>query len=495
KLVGISFSSAKGKAWYLPLAHEPGEGEKTIDFHTAIETVRPLLESARPKKCGHNIKYDLIVLENAGLKIGGVAFDTMIASYLINPSSKHALSAQVFARLGEKMIEYEEVCGKGVKAITFDKVPIEQAAIYSAEDADMTLRLYHLFVEEIKKEPQIKKLYYEIEIPTMQVLKVMEQNGVLIDVPALEKLSEELSGSIEKLEEKIYHLAGEKFNPASPKQVGVILFDKLGLPGGKKTKTGFSTSVDVLEQLSSLHELPADLLEFRSLSKLKNTYVDVLPKMIDKGSGRIHTSYNQAVAATGRLSSSDPNLQNIPIRTQTGRRIRQAFIAPAGYVLLAADYSQIELRLLAHFAKEEKLIEAFAEDRDIHKETASMLFDVVPELVTSDMRRIAKTVNFGVIYGQTPFGLARELNIPQNEAKRYIDNYFARYPGILDFNKQIIEQGKKDGYVQTLFGRRRYLPDLTSKNRQVRMFAERNAMNSPLQGTSADIIKIAMIKI
>ncbi len=490
-LVGISFSANQGEAYYLPLRHDYEGAPLQLAPKEVLPEIKSLLEDESILKYGQNIKYDMIVLASEGISVKPVGFDTMIASYLLNPSGRHGLSALARERLGEKMIEYSDICGSGAKQVTFNLAPVDEAVEYSAEDADMTFRLTAILRESIKKEG-FEKLNNEIEIPLINTLARIERNGVLIDTAMLEKLGDALGLEIKEYQTRIIEEAGEEFNVNSPKQLGEILFGKLGLPGAKKTKTGFSTNQSVLENLAEEHPLPRLVLEYRKLAKLKSTYADALPKMINPKTGRIHTSFNQTVAATGRLSSSDPNLQNIPVRTKLGRKIRKAFIAPKGFTLLSSDYSQIELRLLAHFSDEKILLEAFSRDEDIHSRTAAEVFDVAPEFVTKDMRSVAKTVNFGIIYGQTAFGLSNELRIPRAEAQRYINNYFERYPGIRIYMDKLVAIAKKKGYVTTIMGRRRYLPDINASNRQARQFAERNAVNSPIQGSAADLIKMAM---
>lgn len=493
-LVGISFCAGAGKAYYIPLRHDYEGAPEQIRIENVIPRISGLLENEKIPKYGHNIKYDMIVLAGEGARVFPVGMDTMIASYLLDPGGAHGLSKVAMDRLGEKMTEYSELCGSGVKQITFDKVPIPSAADYSSADADMTLRLANLFTPELEALG-LKKLMDEVETPLIYVLARMEMNGVMVDPDALAELSAIIGGNIQIYEKAIRDIAGDDFNPNSPKQLGELLFDKLQLPGGKKTKTGYSTDQDSLESLADMHPLPRLIVEYRQLSRLKSTYADSLPRLINPRTGRIHTSFNQTVTATGRLSSSDPNLQNIPIRTELGRKIRCAFTAPASCVIVSADYSQIELRLLAHFSAEERLVEAFRDGEDIHSRTAAELFGVSAGLVTRDMRRVAKTVNFGVIYGQTPYGLSRELKIPQGEAKRYIENYFRKYPAIRRYMDGVIESARKCGYVTTILGRRRSLPDLNAKNAAIRNFAERNAVNTPMQGSAADLIKMAMIRI
>ncbi len=494
QMVGMSFSAKEGKAYYLPLRHDYENVPKQLSLKSVLPKIKKLLEDESIPKYGQNIKYDMHIMETEGISVAPIGFDTMIASYLINPSKKHGLSALALEHFGETMIEYSDLCGSGAKQISFRQVEIEKAADYAAEDADITCRLVDKLRPVIERD-KLNCLMENIEIPLIYALARIERNGMLVDADMLAEFSTELGGDIERYEKDIYEAAGEEFNINSPKQLGPILFEKLKLSGGRKTKTGFSTDQSTLERLADAHPLPALILEYRQLAKLKNTYVDALPQMINEKTGRIHTSFNQTVAATGRLSSSDPNLQNIPIRTATGRRIREAFIAPKGTLLVSADYSQIELRLLAHFSGEKVLLEAFQNDEDIHARTAAEVFNVTPALVSDDMRRVAKSVNFGIIYGQTAFGLSNELKIPRAEAQRFINNYFERYPDVRKFMDKAVEEAKKTGYVTTISGRRRYLPEINASNRQARQFAERNAINSPLQGSAADIIKVAMINI
>ncbi|MDH5509355.1 MAG: DNA polymerase I [Nitrospinota bacterium] len=491
RLVGMSFSCHEGKGWYLPLRHTGEGAERQLPLDQALPPLARLLADQSKPKVGQNIKYDIIVLASEGVEVSPVTFDTMVASYLIDPAGRHGLSRLANVHLGETMIEYKDVCGSGASQITFDQVPIDKAAEYAAEDADMTWRLCPL-LEPMVRSDGLWELMERVELPLIMTLATMERNGVLVDSDALARLSESLGARMDQLEQAVYEAAGEEFNLNSPKQLGAILFDKLGLATGKKKKTGYSTDQQTLEGLADQHEVPRLAMEHRQLAKLRGTYAEALPKMVNPATGRIHTSYNQAVAATGRLSSSEPNLQNIPIRTELGRMIRRAFIAPPGRMIVSADYSQIELRLLAHHSGESALLEAFGAGEDIHTRTAAEVFSVDPLFVTADMRRVAKSVNFGIIYGQTAFGLARELGITRGEAQRYIDNYFRRYPGIRDFMEKMIEQAREQGYVSTFMGRQRRLPDIKASNRQIRQFAERNAINSPLQGGAADIIKIAM---
>ncbi len=505
EIVGLSFCWKEGEAYYVPTVS--AKAQTRVDLFTAekfrglplqlvLGRLAPVLQDERIKKSGQNVKYDLLVLSRAGVEVQGVDFDTMIASYVVNPSLRqHNLDALALTYFNYQKIPTKELIGAGKKQITMAEVPIEEVSRYACEDADYTQRLRRV-LEPMLIQYDLKKLFDEVEMPLVQVLMEMERNGVSLDVPLLEKMSRELSQRLDELIENIYRLAGQRFNINSTKQLADILFKKLGLPVQKKTKTGPSTDVDVLEELAKQHQLPRELLEYRQLSKLKSTYVDALPRLINPETGRVHTSYNQTVAATGRLSSSDPNLQNIPIRTEIGRKIREAFIpADDRHVILDADYSQIELRIMAHLSQDPMLIKAFQEGKDIHRETAALVFKVSPDEVTDEMRRRAKEVNFGIMYGMGAYGLASRLEIPQEEAEMFIINYFASYPKIQEFMMQTQEFARKNGYVTTLLNRRRYLPDIHSDNRRVREFAERNAINTPIQGTAADLIKVAMINI
>jgi DNA polymerase-1 len=453
------------------------------------------LENPSIKKVGQNIKYDVLVLGHYGIAVSGVSFDTMIASYLLNPGrSSHSLDATALEFLNYKTITYKEVTGSGKKQIGFQEVDLQTATRYSGEDADISLRLKQL-LEPRLREQNLEKLFRELEMPLMEVLADMERTGVKIDAEFLRHMSKKLEKETAKITRTIYELAGTEFNINSPRQLADILFGKLVLTPVKKTKTGFSTDVDVLEELAHVHALPAEILKYRTLSKLKSTYIDALPAMINPKTGRLHTSLNQTVTATGRLSSSEPNLQNIPIRTDLGREIRRAFIAEQGASLLSADYSQIELRVLAHMSLDPALIQTFQEDQDIHTRTASEIFGLPPDEITPEMRRKAKAVNFGIIYGISAFGLAQDIGVSSIEAKRYIDSYFARYPKVREFLDRTIQDAKANGYVTTLFGRRRFIPELSSSTASVRSFGERTAVNTPIQGTAADLIKLAMIHI
>ncbi|MDT3306596.1 DNA polymerase I [Shewanella vaxholmensis] len=497
ELVGISFAVEAGKAAYLPLTHDYVGAPTQIDKTVALEKLRPLLEDPKLKKVGQNLKYDISILANAGIKLQGVAFDTMLESYVFNSvASRHDMDGLALKYLGHKNISFEEIAGKGAKHLTFNQIPLETAAPYAAEDADITLRLHQHLWPRLEKEAELAAMFTEVELPLIQVLSDIERQGVLIDSMLLGQQSDELARKIDTLEEKAYDIAGEKFNLGSPKQLQVLFFEKLGYPITKKTPKGApSTAEEVLVELALDFPLPKVILEHRSLSKLKSTYTDKLPLMVNAKTGRVHTSYHQANAATGRLSSSEPNLQNIPIRTEEGRRIRQAFIAPAGRKILAADYSQIELRIMAHLSQDAGLLKAFAEGKDIHRATAAEVFGTDFEDVTTEQRRRAKAVNFGLIYGMSAFGLARQLDIPRHEAQTYIDTYFARYPGVLRYMEETRAGAADLGYVSTLFGRRLYLPEIRDRNAMRRQGAERAAINAPMQGTAADIIKKAMINI
>ena len=494
RMVGISFSFEEGNACYLPLVHRYLGSPDQLELKTVCEKLKPIFEDKRIKKCGHNIKYDLIVMANEGIALDGVDFDTMIASYLLNPSSRgHGLDSLTMEYFGHKNLTYKEIVGTGNREIGFDEVEVNRATEYAAEDSDMTWRL------KGKLQPQLKdstlKLYKEIELPLLEVLAEIELNGVYVDRKHLTELSSKIDKQLLRLEKDIYVLAGEEFNINSPKQLSVILFEKLKLPVVKKTKTGYSTDVSVLELLAAEHKLPEQILSYRQLAKLKSTYVDALPGEIFKNTGRVHTSFNQTVAATGRLSSSNPNLQNIPIRSDMGKEIRKAFTAEGDNMLLSADYSQIELRLLAHLSKDRALKDAFDKGEDIHARTAADIFGSSLDKVDENSRRMAKAVNFGIIYGLSAFGLSRQLNISRKDAKDFIDQYFLLYSKVRDFMDNTIAEARECGYTLTMFNRRRYLPDLKSDNRQVRESAERIAINSPIQGSAADLIKIAMIRL
>ncbi|PKI07363.1 DNA polymerase I [Shewanella sp. 11B5] len=497
ELVGLSFATEAGKAAYVPLAHDYLDAPQQIDKASALEKLRPILEGDTPQKVGQNLKYDMSILANAGISLKGIRFDTMLESYVFNSiASRHDMDGLALKYLGHKNISFEEVAGKGAKQLTFNQVHLDIAGPYAAEDADITLRLHQHLWPRLEKEPELASVFNELELPLIKVLSDVERQGVLIDSMLLSQQSGELAKKLDDLENKAYEIAEEKFNLASPKQLQTLFFEKLGYPIKKKTPKGApSTAEDVLIELALDYPLPKVILEHRSLAKLKSTYTDKLPLMVNATTGRVHTSYHQANAATGRLSSSEPNLQNIPIRTEEGRRIRQAFIAPAGRKILAADYSQIELRIMAHLSQDAGLLTAFAEGKDIHKATAAEVFGVHFEEVTTEQRRRAKAVNFGLIYGMSAFGLAKQLDIPRNEAQKYIDTYFARYPGVLKYMEETRAIAAELGYVSTLFGRRLYLPEINDRNAMRRQAAERAAINAPMQGTAADIIKKAMIAI
>jgi DNA polymerase-1 len=495
RLVGVSFAIEGGQAAYVPLAHDyPGAPEQ-LNREEVLEQLRPMLEDKDLYKIGHNFKYDRNVLNNHGITLEGIRFDTMLESYVLaSTANRHNMDAVALKYLNHTTIKYEDVAGKGAKQLTFNEVPVEMAAPYAAEDADVTLRLHEAMWPKLHAEAALEKVFTEIEMPLLTVLSDMEQAGVAIDTAMLAQQSGELARRISELEQEAHREARQPFNLGSPKQIQQLLFDKLQLPVLAKTPRGApSTAESVLQELALDYPLPRLILEHRSLSKLKSTYTDKLPQQVCPDTGRVHTSYHQAVAATGRLSSSDPNLQNIPVRTEEGRRIRQAFVASPGRVLLAADYSQIELRIMAHLSSDKGLLKAFSAGEDVHRATAAEVFGMQPEAVSSDQRRSAKAINFGLIYGMSAFGLAKQLGIVRAAAQEYIDLYFARYPGVHDYMEATREQAREQGYVETVFGRRLYLPDINARNGQVRAGAERTAINAPMQGTAADIIKRAMI--
>ena len=497
ELVGLSFATEAGRAAYLPLAHQDLEAPPQLDRGWALEQLRPLLEDPQQRKVGQNLKYDATVLANHGIELQGIAFDTMLESYVIDSSAtRHDMDSLALKYLGQKTISYEEVAGKGKKQLRFDQVPIDQAAPYAGEDAEVTLRLHQALWPRLEEAPEREQLFRQIEMPLLEVLARMERNGVAVDTGMLQQQSGELATHIAQIEKEAFEEAGDAFNLASPRQIQAILYEEKGLPVLKKTPKGQpSTAEAVLQELAQDYRLPQLILQYRSMSKLKSTYTDRLPEQINPQTGRIHTSYHQAVAVTGRLSSSDPNLQNIPIRTEEGRRIRRAFIAEKGKRMVAADYSQIELRIMAHLSADQSLLEAFHQGRDIHRATAAEVFAVDPEQVTSEQRRSAKAINFGLIYGMSAFGLARQLGISRGAAQHYVDLYFERYPGVKQYMEQTQQQARDQGYVETLFGRRLYLPEINSRNGQRRQYAERTAINAPMQGTAADIIKRAMIAV
>ena len=495
EIVGVSFAIEQGKAAYLPLAHNYPEAPEQLDRDQVLNRLKPLLESPSHHKLGQNLKYDANVLANHNIELQGIQHDTMLESYVLNSTaSKHNMDDLAKNYLGLETIHYEDVAGKGVKQIPFSEVPLEQASPYAAEDADITLRLHQTLSEKLSDLPKLQKLYQEIELPLVPVLSRIERNGVLIDCALLTQQSLELASHINSLEQHAHDLAGQVFNLGSPKQIQEILYDQQKLPVLKKTPKGQpSTAESVLQELAIDYPLPKIILEYRSMSKLKSTYTDKLPQQVSEKTKRVHTSYHQAVAATGRLSSSNPNLQNIPIRSAEGRKIRQAFIAPEGFKLMAADYSQIELRIMAHLSADQGLLTAFSQGVDIHSATAAEVFEVAIDQVTTDLRRSAKAINFGLIYGMSAFGLAQQLGLSRSQAQSYIDLYFSRYPGVKAYMDNIRELAKQQGYVETLLGRRLYLPEIKSRNAARRQYAERTAINAPMQGTAADIIKVAML--
>ena len=497
EVVGVSFAVEPGAAAYVPLAHDYPGAPDQLNRDKVLEALRPLLEDADTDKVGQHLKYDANVLANHGITLRGIHDDTMLESYILDAAgSRHDLDTLALKYLGQRTIHFEDIAGKGAKQLTFNQVPIEQAAPYAAEDAEVTLRLHQMLSEKLNQTPSLSTLYRELEMPLVPVLSRIERNGALVCRDTLAAHSQELGERILSLEAKAHELAGGPFNLGSPKQLGEILFNQLELPVLRKTPKGApSTAEEVLAELALDYPLPAVLMEYRSLSKLKSTYTDKLPEMIDARTGRVHTSYHQAVTATGRLSSSDPNLQNIPIRTDEGRRIRQAFIASPGCKIVAADYSQIELRIMAHLSQDEGLLTAFASELDVHSATAAEVFGVKIDAVSGDQRRKAKAINFGLIYGMSAFGLAKQLGLGRNEAQDYIDLYFARYPGVADYMARTRELAHEVGYVETLKGRRLYLPEINAKNRQRQQAAERTAINAPMQGTAADMIKMAMLAV
>ncbi len=497
KIVGVSFAVTAGEAAYVPLAHDYPGAEQQLDFQATLTKLKPLLENPKLKKVGQNLKYDKSVLQNHNIELQGIAFDTMLESYIFNSTAtRHDMDSLAEKYLARKTIHFEDVAGRGSKQLTFNQIPIEQAAPYAAEDADVTLQLHQHLWPKLEDTPSLKKVFQEIEIPLLPVLSRIERQGALIDVAALNQQSHELGEKLLELENTAYEMAGEKFNLGSPKQLGAILFEKLEIPVIKKTPKGApSTAEEVLQELALDYPLPKVLIHYRGLSKLKSTYTDKLPLMANPNTGRVHTSYHQAVTATGRLSSSDPNLQNIPIKTEEGRRIRQAFIAPKGYKIVAADYSQIELRIMAHLSQDKGLLSAFAENLDVHRATAAEVFGMALDEVTDDQRRSAKAINFGLIYGMSAFGLAKQLHLGRKQAQEYIDLYFERYPGVADYMEKTRQIAREQGFVETICGRRLYLPEINDKNGMRRQAAERTAINAPMQGSAADIIKLAMITV
>ena len=496
QLVGISFATQAGEAAYLPLAHRYAGVPPQLTFDETLARLKPWLESPRHRKVGQHIKYDRHILRNHGIELRGVQDDTLLESYVLESDRPHDLGNLAERHLGLKSISYDDITGKGAKRISFAEVPIEMAAEYSAEDADLTLRVHETLAARLAAEPKLAELYRELELPVAEVLYRMERNGVLIDVFSLAQQSEELGRKMLALEQEAHGLAGQPFNLASPKQLGEILFGQIGLPVVKKTPGGApSTDEEVLEKLAEDYPLPRKILDYRSVAKLKNTYTDKLPLMVNPRTGRVHTSFGQAVAVTGRLSSNDPNLQNIPVRTADGRRIRSAFIAPPGHAIVSADYSQIELRIMAHLSNDARLLEAFARGEDIHLATAAEVFGITPLEVGPDQRRAAKAINFGLIYGMSAFGLAKQINVERSAAQAYMDRYFARYPGVARYMEETRALARDKGYVETVFGRRLWLPEIKSGVVTRRQAAERAAINAPMQGTAADLIKRAMLAV
>jgi DNA polymerase-1 len=498
RIVGLSFAVKAGEAAYLPLTHDYLGAPEQLNIDHVLALFKPLLEDPTHNKVGQNLKYDRHILLNHNINLQGIKHDTMLQSYVLDSTAtRHDMDSLAEKYLGRQTIHFEDVAGKGKKQLTFNQIDLEQAAPYAAEDADITLQLHQALWPQVQAIPSLAEVYTSLEMPLLPVLNTLERNGVNIDIWMLQQQSDELGHKLDKLEQQAWDLAGEEFNLGSPKQLGVILYDKLEIPILKKTPKGQpSTAEGVLQELADEgYELPQVLMQYRSLSKLKSTYTDRLPEQVNKTTGRVHTSYHQAVTATGRLSSSDPNLQNIPIRSEEGRRIREAFVAPSGFILLAADYSQIELRIMAHLSQDKGLLKAFAAGEDIHRHTASEIFGVSLDEVSSDQRRSAKAINFGLIYGMSAHGLSKQLGIERHQAADYMTTYFERYPGVKGYMESTREQAKLDGYVETLFGRRLFLPEINASNGMRRQYAERTAINAPMQGTAADIIKRAMIDI
>ena len=496
RIVGMSFSDRVGAACYVPLRHEGPDAPTQLPLEEVLARLKPWLEDASRPKVGQNIKYDTHVLANHGIQMRGYAHDTMLQSYVLEAHRPHSLSSLAQRHVGRSGLNYEDVAGKGAQQIPFAQVAVPVATQYASEDSDLTLHVHETLWPQLEAEPKLRDIYERFELPTSRVLQRIERNGVLIDKALLQQQSHELGQRIMQLEQEAYELAGQPFNLGSPKQLGEILFVKQGLPIVKKTATGApSTNEEVLEKLAEDYPLPARILEYRSMAKLKSTYTDKLPLMINAETGRVHTNYAQAVAVTGRLSSNDPNLQNIPVRTAEGRRIREAFIAPPGHVIVSADYSQIELRIMAHISQDENLLRAFAEGVDVHRATASEVFGVPVDEVASEQRRYAKVINFGLIYGMSAHGLAKNLGIERSAASAYIDRYFQRFAGVKRYMDDTRTMAKAQGYVETVFGRRLWLPEINSGNGPLRAAAERAAINAPMQGTAADLIKLAMVAV
>ena len=496
RVVGVSFAVEQGKAAYVPFGHDYIDAPDQLTEEQVLGALKPLVEDEGKAKLGQNLKYDAHVLMNHGIEMRGIANDTMLMSFVLDSTQRHDMDNMALRLLGHNTIHFEEIAGKGAKQLTFNQVDLEQAGPYAAEDADITLQLFERLSGELDKQASLQPVYDEIELPLLPVIQRIERNGVKVDVDMLQQQSRDLAERMQQVQEEAFSEAGEEFNLASPKQLGSILFEKLELPVIRKTPKGQpSTAEDVLQELADEYSLPQLILEHRSLSKLKSTYTDKLPEQVCERTGRVHTSYNQTGAATGRLSSTDPNLQNIPIRSEEGRKIRQAFIAESGNVLIAADYSQIELRIMAHLSEDESLLKAFADGVDVHRATAAEVFGVALEDVETEQRRAAKAINFGLIYGMSAFGLAKQLGIGRFEAQDYVDLYFERYPGVKAYMDTTRARAHDDGYVETVFGRRLYLPEINARNKQRQQYAERTAINAPMQGTAADIIKRAMIRV
>ena len=495
EMVGFSVAFDANDAYYVPLAHDYEGAPEQLNRDDVIAQIKPILENPQVEKIGHHLKYDAHILENHGIHLQGWYLDTMLASYVLNAvATRHGMDDVARVYLSHLTTTYEQVAGKGAKQKTFNQIEIETAAHYAAEDAHVTYRLYEVLDRKLKETPPLSEILHKIEVPTASVLTSMEENGIELDLQFLDQLGCEFADTIQNLENQIIEIAEQPFNVSSPKQVGEILFDKLGLKGGKKTATGqYSTSESILEKLD--HPIAQLILEYRGLTKLKSTYTDGLLKQANDGTKRVHTSYHQALTATGRLSSTDPNLQNIPVREEIGRQIRKAFVAPEGRVLLAADYSQIELRLMAHFSQDDALVDAFNNGQDVHRRTAAEVLNVALEDVTNDQRRQAKAVNFGLLYGMSEFGLIRQLGFTREESQNYIKQYFHRYPGIYEYMQRTRQVALEQGYVETITGRRLYTPDIDARNMMIRKAAERAAINAPLQGSAAEIIKLAMIEV
>src|SRR5690606_11963857 len=495
EIVGVSFAIEEGKAAYVPVAHDYPGAPQQLDRDAVLAALKPLLESKKILKIGQNLKYDMSVLANYGIRMQGIGWDTMLESYVLDSvATRHDMDSLSLNDVGHEAVKFEDIAGKGAKQLTFNQIGLDEAGVDAAEAADVTLRLHEVLWPRVQAEPSLEKVFREIEVPLIPVLSAIERNGCHVDAAMLRKQSNELAKKMCQLEEKAHELAGEKFNLSSTKQLGEILYNKLGIPVIKKTPKGApSTAEPVLQELALEYPLPQVIMDYRGMAKLKSTYTDKLPEMISSITGRVHTSYHQAVAATGRLSSSDPNLQNIPVRTEEGRRIRQAFCAPAGRKIMAADYSQIELRIMAHLSQDKGLLDAFAHGLDIHRATAAEVAGKKIDEVSDEERRNAKAINFGLIYGMSAFGLAKQLGIPRGEAQAYIDLYFDRYPGVKRYMESTRASAAEKGYVETLFGRRLYLPEIHSRNGAMRQAAERTAINAPMQGSAADIIKMAMI--